>query len=477
VTLAATAVRACSGAGESAVADTAGRLMGFLDYFAGVFCLLSLTGAVVCGLAATDRRVLSPRGRVAMQSVHRAMSVGAVGFLGAHIAVKIAERESGPLVPLLPFSGGATFAVGLGTLAADLMVLAAVTGVLRGRFADSGRPWLWRPLHSAAYLCWPVALAHGLTAGRPAAVWVLWSYGTCAALIGLALLVRVLAAGGSGGARRAAQRSLLARRAPRVTARRAATLSAAAASAATAYPVSAASRPEALTATASAADREWDMSALIDPSPAASAAAAGPGPGPYGSQQPAFAGPVSGPAPAPAPGAAPWGPQGAPSGWTPGPRGPQPAFAGPATPPAPASTPAHAPWGPEAAPGGPVPGPRRPQPHVPRPAAPQPFTAADPHGSTPSGAARTGRHAVPAPAVTPGPFATFDYSAYAEPAPQPQPQAYDEWAEADTGAWRRLTEGTDFAGTPPWGVPTVPGPGNPHHPGPPGHPGPVEGRR
>jgi hypothetical protein len=194
------------------VAGTAGRLMAFMDYFAGVFSLLSLTAAVVCGLAATDRLVLSARQRVAMQSVHRATAVAALGFLAIHIAVKVTEQHATPLAALLPFAGGATFAVGLGTLAADLLVLTAATGAVRGRFAGSRRPWLWRLLHSSAYACWPIALAHGLTAGRAAAVWVLWSYGLCAAAVGLALLVRLLGAVGRGSARRRTARTRLAYR-------------------------------------------------------------------------------------------------------------------------------------------------------------------------------------------------------------------------------------------------------------------------
>ncbi|MGG2464348.1 hypothetical protein ACO0M4_32060 [Streptomyces sp. RGM 3693] len=166
--------------------------MAFLDHFAGVFTLLSLTAVVTCGLAATDRLVLTPRLRVAVQSVHRASAVAALGFLATHIAVKIAERHAAPQTAVVPFTGGAALTASLGTVAADLLVLIAATGVLRGRFAGSRRPWLWRVLHSTAYACWPIALAHGLTAGRQAHPWVLWGYGLCAALVALALLVRAL---------------------------------------------------------------------------------------------------------------------------------------------------------------------------------------------------------------------------------------------------------------------------------------------
>ncbi len=166
--------------------------MAFLDYFAGVFTLLSLTAVVVCGLVATDRLVLSPRLRVAMQSVHRAGAVGALGFLGIHIAVKVIERHTAVQNAVVPFTGRVALAVSLGTLAADLLVLIMATGVFRGRFAGCRRPWLWRVLHSTAYACWPIALVHGLAAGRQAHVWVLWGYGLCAALVALALLVRGL---------------------------------------------------------------------------------------------------------------------------------------------------------------------------------------------------------------------------------------------------------------------------------------------
>ncbi|MFJ8625089.1 hypothetical protein ACIRD3_19890 [Kitasatospora sp. NPDC093550] len=183
------------------VPPVAGRVQAFLDYFAGVFTLLSLTAVVVGGLVATDRLLLTPRMRVAVQSAHRATAVAALGFLGVHIAVKVVERHAGPWAAAVPFAGGAGAEVALGTLAADLMVLVAATGVVRGRFAGSRHAWLWRFLHATAYACWPVALAHGLTAGRPAHAWVWWGYGLCAAAVALALLVRTLA---GAGRRRAA---------------------------------------------------------------------------------------------------------------------------------------------------------------------------------------------------------------------------------------------------------------------------------
>lgn len=212
VTVGVTAARALGGgAGSGAggtIAETAARTMAFLDYMAGVFTLLALTAAVVLGLAATDRVLLTPRRRVALQSAHRAAAAASLGFLAVHIAVKVYEQEATPLAALVPFAGGANIAVGFGVVAADLMVFVAVTGVLRGRFAAGRRPWLWRAMHGTAYASWPVALAHGLTAGREAAEWVFWGYGLCAAAVALALTVRLLGALGHRSSARRTRRAL-----------------------------------------------------------------------------------------------------------------------------------------------------------------------------------------------------------------------------------------------------------------------------
>ncbi|MFE3657984.1 hypothetical protein [Streptomyces sp. NPDC059165] len=195
----------------STTARVVGQVMAFLDFFAGVFTLLSLTAVVACGLAATDRLVLTPRLRVAVQSVHRATAVAALGFLAIHVAVKVVERHAAPQAAVIPFAGGTALAVSLGTIAADLLVLITATGVLRGRFAG-GHPGLWRVLHSTAYICWPISLAHGLTAGREAHPWVLWGYGLFAALVGLALMVRALSHLGRHRSRSRRQRSIKAYR-------------------------------------------------------------------------------------------------------------------------------------------------------------------------------------------------------------------------------------------------------------------------
>jgi ferredoxin len=73
--------------------------MRFMLFYAGVFALIALTASVAIGLAATDRAIMSPGGRIAAQAAHRAASFAAVGFLAIHITVEVlAGRTAKPYV-------------------------------------------------------------------------------------------------------------------------------------------------------------------------------------------------------------------------------------------------------------------------------------------------------------------------------------------------------------------------------------------
>ena len=168
-------------------------LQRFLLAYSGVFALVALTAAVAAGLAATDRLVVSPAGRVTFQAVHRALSLAAVGFLASHVLLEVLARRSRVADAVVPFlASGRTLYLGLGTLASDLVLLIALTGVARRRFASH---WTaaWRGVHVTAYLAWPLAILHGLLDGRTARPYVDWSYGACVAAVAVALVVRLVA--------------------------------------------------------------------------------------------------------------------------------------------------------------------------------------------------------------------------------------------------------------------------------------------
>ena len=162
----------------------------FLEYYVGVFALLALTGAVVWGLSAAER-VMPPRGRVLAQALHRASASAGIAFLVAHVTLKVLEGHAKAADAVIPFASSGGY-VALGTLATDLILLAFVSGLLRGRGSATGRVWPWRAVHCAAYAAWPPAIAHGLMAGRAPKPWVTWGYVLCAALVVLAAVVRVV---------------------------------------------------------------------------------------------------------------------------------------------------------------------------------------------------------------------------------------------------------------------------------------------
>ncbi|GGR78949.1 hypothetical protein GCM10010169_23940 [Micromonospora fulviviridis] len=163
----------------------------FTEFFAGVVALVSLSLTVMLGLLATDRLVLLIRHRVLLQSAHRATGVLGVAGLVFHVITKISTGRAAPTDAVVPFLGGRGLYVGLGTVAALLMVGVFWTGIVRVRFAGVGPKWFWRALHSMAYVSWPFALLHGLNAGRAAKTWVVLSYLACVLLVVVALLVRL----------------------------------------------------------------------------------------------------------------------------------------------------------------------------------------------------------------------------------------------------------------------------------------------
>ncbi|MDT0328981.1 hypothetical protein [Nocardiopsis lambiniae] len=176
----------------------------------GVLALVGLTAATVLGLAAADRLVAAPRARALLQAAHRSVALISVGFLVAHVVLQIAFTGLLPRHALLPW--GVDPAVACGIIATDLLLIITVTGMLRGGFVGGARPWAWRLVHVSAYLCWPLALVHGLTAGRTVPGWVLICYLLCLLAVCAALVVRLVVTGRphrTGEGRRAASEPLV----------------------------------------------------------------------------------------------------------------------------------------------------------------------------------------------------------------------------------------------------------------------------
>jgi sulfoxide reductase heme-binding subunit YedZ len=136
----------------------------FISRGSGIVLLVLFTAVMVLGTAA--RLGWAPRRwpRFVAAELHRALALLAVALLGLHVVTALADPYVwiGWAAAALPFlSPYRTAAIGLGTLAADLGAAVLLTSVLRHRLGLRA----WRAVHWLAYLAWPVAFGHALSAG------------------------------------------------------------------------------------------------------------------------------------------------------------------------------------------------------------------------------------------------------------------------------------------------------------------------
>ena len=166
----------------------------YAEFYMGVITLVSLSITIMVGLVSTDRLVLSIRQRVLLQSTHRTTGVIAVASLVIHVWTKVVDTNLpiGVVDAFIPFLAPYNrLYIGLGTLSGWLIMLVMWTGIARAKFIGRGAPWMWRSIHAIAYLVWPIALMHGLAAGRAAKPWVIVSYVVCVLLVLVGLAVRL----------------------------------------------------------------------------------------------------------------------------------------------------------------------------------------------------------------------------------------------------------------------------------------------
>ncbi|MFF5085290.1 ferric reductase-like transmembrane domain-containing protein [Actinoplanes sp. NPDC000266] len=165
-----------------------------LWYFArgsGVVSLVLLTVVVALGIGARSGRTAFNLPRFAVNLLHRNAALLAVVFLVLHVVSLLfdpyAQLRLFDLV--LPFAGNyRPLWQGLGTLGLDLMIAIVVTSLLRHRIGARA----WRAVHWLAYLCWPVALMHGLGTGSDNGTVWLWAISmVCVAVVLAAVIWRL----------------------------------------------------------------------------------------------------------------------------------------------------------------------------------------------------------------------------------------------------------------------------------------------
>jgi DMSO/TMAO reductase YedYZ heme-binding membrane subunit len=115
-------------------------------------------------MATTTRREGRLWPRFLSARMHRNVSLLALVFLAVHIVTaildpfaRLAWRDA-----VIPFASSyRPYWLGLGVVAAELMLALALTSAIRSRLPYK----TWRLLHWVAYACWPIAVLHGAGTG------------------------------------------------------------------------------------------------------------------------------------------------------------------------------------------------------------------------------------------------------------------------------------------------------------------------
>jgi hypothetical protein len=136
----------------------------YLTRGSGMVALLLLSATVVLGIVASVGWTAQRWPRFVSQGLHRSLSLYCIVLVGIHIVSTVADGY----VPINLLDAVVPFAspyrplwVGMGAVAFDLLLAVAVTSVLRRRIGVRA----WRAVHWTAYVCWPIAVLHGLGSG------------------------------------------------------------------------------------------------------------------------------------------------------------------------------------------------------------------------------------------------------------------------------------------------------------------------
>ena len=135
--------------------------LGTASLVTGVVSMVLLTAVVVLGVLVNRQGRLPGLPRFAGLSLHRYLSLLAVGFLAVHIVTAVADpfagiRLAAAIIPLA--SASKPVWIGLGAASFDLMAALILTSLLRRHIGRRA----WRAVHWLAYACWPAALAHSI---------------------------------------------------------------------------------------------------------------------------------------------------------------------------------------------------------------------------------------------------------------------------------------------------------------------------
>ena len=155
----------------------------YLGRGTGISALVLFSLVMVLGILVRGGRPLPGLPRFAIAALHRSTSLTAVALLAVHIGTLYLDPYAQLRLADLVFPFMATYRPvwqGLGTLAAELVVLLILTSLVRDRLGQR----TWRTLHWTAYACWPLAMAHAIGNGTDGkSTWMLGIAAACAASV------------------------------------------------------------------------------------------------------------------------------------------------------------------------------------------------------------------------------------------------------------------------------------------------------
>jgi methionine sulfoxide reductase heme-binding subunit len=162
----------------------------------GLILLVLFSAVIVLGVATRTGARSRHWPRFAVAELHRTLSLFAVALLALHVATAILDPyvSISWLAAVLPFASHYESAqIAAGTLAIDLAGAVLITSLVRTRIGLR----TWRAVHYLAYLAWPVAFVHAISAASydQHLWWVaLAEWGSLAA-VATAVIVRLLGRG------------------------------------------------------------------------------------------------------------------------------------------------------------------------------------------------------------------------------------------------------------------------------------------
>jgi sulfoxide reductase heme-binding subunit YedZ len=185
----------------AAAAAAGSQYLWFFSRASGVLLLVLLSAVLVLGAATRLGSAPGWLPRFGVAELHRRLSLFVVLLLALHVATAILDPyvTIGWLAVILPLTSPyRALAIGLGTAAVDLGGAVLLTSLFRRRLGYR----TWRAVHWLAYLAWPAAYAHSVTAGADLGVWwVAMAEYASVTMAAAALVARLLIRPGRAAAR------------------------------------------------------------------------------------------------------------------------------------------------------------------------------------------------------------------------------------------------------------------------------------